>query len=133
VPRRGKVVRHRTPPDAKYNSVWVQVMINKVMKCGKKSTAERIVYEALDQMGQRKEDPRTVSSRRCNTMPVPSAPPPGRWRGIDPRGPPGEADPRGDALIRIRAGPLRAPHGGALGRGAPRRLPRAGRRNQEAG
>ena len=47
MPRRGKVVRHRTPPDTKYNSVWVQVMINKVMKCGKKSTAERIVYEAM--------------------------------------------------------------------------------------
>jgi small subunit ribosomal protein S7 len=47
-------------------------MINKVMKCGKKSTAERIVYEALDQMGQRtKEDPRTVFEQAMrNTMPV---------------------------------------------------------------
>ena len=47
-------------------------MINKVMKCGKKSTAERIVYEALDQVGQRtKEDPRTVFEQAMrNTMPV---------------------------------------------------------------
>ena len=31
MPRRGKVLRHKTPPDAKYNSVLVQTMINKVM------------------------------------------------------------------------------------------------------
>ncbi len=72
MPRRGKVVRHRTPPDAKYSSVWVQVMINKVMKNGKKSTAERIVYGALDQVGERtKEDPRTVFEQAMrNAMPV---------------------------------------------------------------
>jgi small subunit ribosomal protein S7 len=47
-------------------------MINKVMKCGKKSTAERIVYRALDQVGERtKEDPRTVFEQAMrNTMPV---------------------------------------------------------------
>lgn len=72
MPRRGKVVRHRTPPDAKYNSVWVQTMINKVMRNGKKSTAERIVYDALEQVGQKtKEDPRTVFEQAMrNTMPV---------------------------------------------------------------
>ena len=72
MPRRGKVVRRPTPPDARYNSVWVQVMINKVMKDGKKSTAERIVYHALGQVGERtKEDPRTVFEQAMrNTMPV---------------------------------------------------------------
>ncbi len=72
MPRRGKVVRRPTPPDAEYNSVWVQVLINKVMKDGKKSAAERIVYEALDQMGERtKEEPRTVFEQAMrNTMPV---------------------------------------------------------------
>jgi small subunit ribosomal protein S7 len=47
-------------------------MINKVMKSGKKSTAERIVYRALDQVGERtKEDPRTVFEQAMrNTMPV---------------------------------------------------------------
>jgi len=72
MPRRGKVVRRPTPPDARYNSVWVQIMINKVMKDGKKSTAERIVYEALGQVGDRtKEDPRTVFEQAMrNTMPV---------------------------------------------------------------
>jgi small subunit ribosomal protein S7 len=72
MPRRGKVARRPTPPDARYNSVWVQIMINKVMKDGKKSTAERIVYGALGQVGERtKEDPRTVFEQAMrNTMPV---------------------------------------------------------------
>jgi len=72
MPRRGKVVRRPIPPDARYNSVWVQVLINKVMKAGKKSTAERIVYSALTQVGERtKEDPRTVFEQAMrNTMPL---------------------------------------------------------------
>jgi len=72
MPRRGKVIRHRTPPDAKYNSVWVQTMINKIMKNGKKGVAERIVYKALDDVGERtKEDPRQVFEKAMrNVMPV---------------------------------------------------------------
>ena len=72
MPRRGKVVRRRTPPDSKYNSVWVQTLINKVMRAGKKSTAERIVYLALDQVGERThEDPKTVFEQAMrNVMPV---------------------------------------------------------------
>jgi small subunit ribosomal protein S7 len=39
-------------PDAKYQSVILAKLINKVMLNGKKSTAEHIVYGALDLMGQ---------------------------------------------------------------------------------
>ena len=72
MPRRGKVIRHRTPPDAKYSSVWVQTMINKIMKNGKKGVAERIVYRALDDIGERtKEDPRAVFEKAMrNVMPI---------------------------------------------------------------
>ncbi len=72
MPRRGKVVRHRTQPDARYHSVWVQTIINKVMKNGKKSVAERIVYQALAQIGERtKEDPRQVFEQAMrNVMPA---------------------------------------------------------------
>src|SRR5881628_502912 len=72
MPRRGKVIRHRTPPDAKYNSIWVQTMINKIMKNGKKGVAERIVYRALDDIGERtKDDPRAVFEKAMrNAMPV---------------------------------------------------------------
>ena len=35
-------------PDPKYNSVYLAGFINRVMTRGKKTTAQRIVYEALD-------------------------------------------------------------------------------------
>jgi small subunit ribosomal protein S7 len=72
MPRRGKVSRQRQSPDAKYNSVLVQTMINKVMRDGKKSTAERIVYGAMDLIAQRtKEEPRQVFEQALrNAMPV---------------------------------------------------------------
>jgi len=61
MPRRGRVIRRETPPDAKYSSVWIQMMINKLMTRGKKSLAERIIYDALSQVEDRtKEDPRKV-------------------------------------------------------------------------
>jgi small subunit ribosomal protein S7 len=72
MPRRGKVSRHRTPADAKFGSVLVQVMINKVMRDGKKSVAERIVYDAMELIAQRtKEEPRQVFEQAMrNAMPV---------------------------------------------------------------
>jgi small subunit ribosomal protein S7 len=52
MPRRARVIkRPQIKPDAKYQSVTLSKLINKVMLCGKKSTAERIVYGALDIMG----------------------------------------------------------------------------------
>ncbi len=47
MPRRGKVIRRVPPPDVKYGSVKVARLINKVMKWGKKSKAEKIVYRAF--------------------------------------------------------------------------------------
>ncbi len=44
--------RPQIRPDAKYQSVVLSRLINKVMLNGKKSTAERIVYGAMDIMGQ---------------------------------------------------------------------------------
>src|SRR5690606_10312742 len=53
MPRRVKVVRREIPPDPRYGSELVQRFINKVMQRGKKGTAERIVYDALDIIQQR--------------------------------------------------------------------------------
>jgi small subunit ribosomal protein S7 len=53
MPRRGKVIRRRIAPDARYNSVWLQMFINKLMKDGRKSTAERVMYDTLDIIEQR--------------------------------------------------------------------------------
>lgn len=45
-----KAIKKRSPvePDRKYSSVLVAGFINKVMQCGKKNIAERIVYGALE-------------------------------------------------------------------------------------
>lgn len=48
MPRRGNITKRQTPPDARYDSVVVQQLINKVMQRGKKGVAERIVYMAMD-------------------------------------------------------------------------------------
>ena len=50
MPRRARPERREIPPDAKYGSRNVQIFINKVMRSGKKSTAERVVYGAFDRM-----------------------------------------------------------------------------------
>ena len=72
MPRRGRVVRRYTPPDPKYNSVPVQTLINKIMKNGKKSTAEHIMYSAMDIIGERtKESPQVVVEQAIrNVMPM---------------------------------------------------------------
>ena len=46
--RRTKPEKRRIEPDMRYNSRNVQVLINNVLKQGKKSTASRIVYDALE-------------------------------------------------------------------------------------
>jgi len=52
MPRRGQVIRRELSSDAKYHSVIVTRLINRVMMWGKKSTAERVVYGALNIMEQ---------------------------------------------------------------------------------
>ncbi len=72
MPRRGKVLRRPIVPDAKYHNVWVQMMINKIMKNGKKGLAERTMYRALDLVAQRtREDPLQVMEQAVRrVMPV---------------------------------------------------------------
>jgi len=41
------------PPDSRFNSQTVAVFINKVMTAGKKSVAQRVIYDAMDIVGQR--------------------------------------------------------------------------------
>ena len=48
MPRRGDISPRPVEPDKVYNSRLVQQVINKVMMGGKKSTAEKITYDALD-------------------------------------------------------------------------------------
>jgi small subunit ribosomal protein S7 len=72
MPRRGKVLRRRTPPDPQYNSVWVHMFTNKLMRDGKKSTAERLMRNAFDIIEQRtKRNPGEVFEQAMrNAMPT---------------------------------------------------------------
>ena len=72
MPRRARVAKREMLPDAKYHSVTVSRLINKVMLDGKKSTAERVVYGAL-QLLEREESkpPVTVLEQALkNIIPV---------------------------------------------------------------
>jgi small subunit ribosomal protein S7 len=48
VPRKGPAPRRELMPDPIYRSIVVTQLVNKVLQAGKRSTAERIVYEALE-------------------------------------------------------------------------------------
>ena len=61
MPRRAAAGVRPIEPDPMYGSKLVQQVINKVMVDGKKSTAERIVYDALD-----------ILARRTGQDPVPA-------------------------------------------------------------
>ena len=53
MPRRGPPQRRDLPPDPVYDSFLVTQVVNMVLQRGKRSLAERIVYEALETVGER--------------------------------------------------------------------------------
>jgi small subunit ribosomal protein S7 len=58
MPRRNRPVKRSIPPDPLYNSESVGKFVNIVMKDGKRSVAERVVYDALRRAGrQAKKEP----------------------------------------------------------------------------
>lgn len=72
MPRRGPVPKREVPPDPVYDSTLVTKLINKVMKDGKKSIAEKICYGAFDIIRERTgKDPLEVLEQAMqNVMPV---------------------------------------------------------------
>jgi small subunit ribosomal protein S7 len=53
MPRRAEISARTQDPDPVYNSVLVTQIVNRVMNDGKKSVAEKIVYEALETVGSK--------------------------------------------------------------------------------
>ncbi|MGB9113475.1 MAG: 30S ribosomal protein S7, partial [Acidimicrobiales bacterium] len=53
MPRSGPAPRRDLQPDPVYRSVLVTQLINKVLSRGKRSLAERIVYDALTVVAER--------------------------------------------------------------------------------
>jgi small subunit ribosomal protein S7 len=56
MPRKGWIVRREVLPDAVYSSDLVQKFINSMMWDGKRSTAQRIFYGAMDQIATKTND-----------------------------------------------------------------------------
>ena len=57
MPRRAEIQVRTLDPDPVYNSRLVTQIINRVMTRGKRSTAEKIVYGALDTVGEKTGKP----------------------------------------------------------------------------
>jgi small subunit ribosomal protein S7 len=53
--RRGTPELRPIPPDTRYNSVQLQTMVQHIMKRGKRSTALRITYHAMDLIKDRSQ------------------------------------------------------------------------------
>ncbi len=70
--RRRKADRRNITPDSKYKSHQISRLINRVMVNGKKTTAERIVYSALDTVEQEVRRPAVEVFEQAlrNTMPA---------------------------------------------------------------
>jgi small subunit ribosomal protein S7 len=56
MPRRGLIARRELQPDPLYNSTLVTKFINSMMFGGKRSTSQRIMYDALGVVQQKTQD-----------------------------------------------------------------------------
>ena len=72
MPRRAKVQKREIMPDPRFGNRTLSRFINKIMYGGKKGTAERVVYGALDRVGaQTRRDPIEVFEQAMrNATPV---------------------------------------------------------------
>jgi small subunit ribosomal protein S7 len=71
MPRKGPAPRRDLLPDPIYRSVLVTQIVNKVLERGKRSLAERIVYEALEQIKEKTGNDPIATLKRAvdNTKP----------------------------------------------------------------
>jgi small subunit ribosomal protein S7 len=65
MPRRGAAPRRELMPDPVYKSVLVTQLINKILMHGKRTTAESIVYQALDIVGSKTDGDALASLKRA--------------------------------------------------------------------
>ena len=65
MPRRGQIARREIAPDPVYQNPLVTQLINKVLLDGKKNTAERIVYRALEQISERTSNDPVITLKKA--------------------------------------------------------------------
>lgn len=69
MPRRREVPKRPAQPDALYNSALVSKFINIIMKNGKKSIAETVVYRSFDKVRERtQEDPLKIFKKAVDNI-----------------------------------------------------------------
>jgi small subunit ribosomal protein S7 len=72
MPRRGAATKRTITPDPIYQNPLVTQLINKIMTGGKKSLAERIVYEALENISEKTANDPVLTLKKAveNTRPL---------------------------------------------------------------
>lgn len=72
MPRKGYIAKREVLPDPMYNSIVVTKLVNNVMLSGKKTVAQKIVYDAFDIVKEKsgKEPLEAFEEALNNVMPV---------------------------------------------------------------
>ena len=65
MPRKGPAARREVAPDPVYQNPLVTQLINKVLLDGKKTVAERAVYEALEQISQKTANDPVITLKKA--------------------------------------------------------------------
>ena len=65
MPRKGPAVRRPIQPDPVYQNPLVTQLINRILLNGKKTTAERIVYDALEQISQKTANDPVITLKKA--------------------------------------------------------------------
>ena len=72
MPRKGPPTKREIEPDPIYQNPLVTALINKILTSGKKNTAERIVYKALEVISERTANDPVITLKKAveNTRPL---------------------------------------------------------------
>ena len=65
MPRKGPAPRRDLMPDPIHRSVLVTQLVNKILLAGKRSVAEKIVYDALEQISQRTANDPVITLKKA--------------------------------------------------------------------
>ncbi len=69
MPRRGRISKRKGSADPKFGSLMVQKFVNKLMIKGKKATAEKIFYGAMEQVAKKSsQDPMGVFEKALKNI-----------------------------------------------------------------
>ncbi len=66
---KGKITKHEIQPDPLYGNVVVAKFVNHIMRKGKKSIARKILYQALEQVSEKKKsDPVEIFEKALDNI-----------------------------------------------------------------